>query len=170
MSDAPKLSQVYLIDTETGERLVFQHNPAEISDSKDANYASAKIPGSSHPAYQFVSGEARKLAIKIELFQGDVKQQVRWLQSLAYPEYSIYTFKRPPHPITLMWGMMYAREQWIVKSVNVKSYYLFDPVTLEPRRADVDLALEEYSINPVDYQTIRTPLQDMISGLLGGGA
>jgi hypothetical protein len=58
----------YLVDADTGERLEFQYNPNSISDEKSTDYATIKIPGMSHPRYQYVAGEPRRIAFKVELF------------------------------------------------------------------------------------------------------
>jgi len=66
----------YLVDADTGERLEFQYNPNNISDEKSTSYAAIKIPGMSHPRYQYVAGEPRRIVFKIEFFKGPVKQKV----------------------------------------------------------------------------------------------
>ena len=66
----------YLVDADTGERLEFQYNPNSISDEKSTDYATIKIPGMSNPRYQYVAGEPRRIAVKVELFKGPVKQKV----------------------------------------------------------------------------------------------
>ena len=68
----------YLVDADTGERLEFQYNPNSISDEKSTDYATIKIPGMSHPRYQYVAGGARQLNFKISLFMKDVKKNVEW--------------------------------------------------------------------------------------------
>lgn len=50
----------YLVDVDTGDYLDFQYNPNDIVDEKSTAYAAIKIPGMSHPRYQYVAGEPRK--------------------------------------------------------------------------------------------------------------
>ena len=45
----------YLVDVDTGDYLDFQYNPNDIVDEKSTAYAAIKIPGMSHPRYQYVS-------------------------------------------------------------------------------------------------------------------
>lgn len=74
----------YLVDVVTRERLAFQYNPNDIVDSKATTYATLVVPGMSHPRYQYVAGDARKISFTASFYSGDVQQQVAWLQSLLY--------------------------------------------------------------------------------------
>lgn len=87
----------FLVDYDTGDYLEFQHNPNDLLDEKAASYAAIRIPGMSHPRYQYVSGEPRRIAFRIELFKGDVKGQVEWLRSLLYPEHAGTMLRNAPH-------------------------------------------------------------------------
>ena len=66
-----------------------------------------KIPGMSHPRYQYVAGEPRRIAFKVELFKGPVKQKVDWLRSLQYPEHAGTMLKNAPHRVLLIFGDLY---------------------------------------------------------------
>ena len=100
----------YLVDADTGERLEFQYNPNSISDEKSTDYATIKIPGMSHPRYQYVAGEPRRIAFKVELFKGPVKQKVDWLRSLQYPEHAGTMLKNAPHRVLLIFRLPYLPE------------------------------------------------------------
>jgi len=134
----------YLVDVDTGERLEFQYNPNEISDEKSTAYAAIKVPGMSHPRYQFVAGEARKISFKVEFFKGPVKERVRWLQSLQYPEHDGTMLKNAPHRVLFIFGDLFPGVVCIVPSVKARFFHLFDQSTLAPQRAEVDVTLEEY--------------------------
>jgi hypothetical protein len=54
----------------TRESLEFQYNPDEIADEKSADFATIKVPGMSHPRYQYVSGGARCIVFKLTFFKG----------------------------------------------------------------------------------------------------
>jgi phage protein U len=69
----------YLVDAVTRERLAFQYNPNDIVDSKSTSYATLVVPGMSHPRYQFVAGDARKISFTVSFYQKDVQKQVAWL-------------------------------------------------------------------------------------------
>lgn len=60
----------YLVDVDTGDYLDFQYNPNDIVDEKSTAYAAIKIPGMSHPRYQYVAGEPRKIGFKLVFFKG----------------------------------------------------------------------------------------------------
>lgn len=151
-SDKPR--QGYLVDTITGERLTFPINPAEITDDKAAAYANIKVPGLSHPRYQFIAGEARRISFKLELFKGPVKQQVNWLRSLLYPERSGALLKCAPHRVLFFFGTVYPGVPCIVTQVKVRYFGLFES-SLLPQRAEVEITLEEYREQSVNYKTIR---------------
>jgi len=134
----------YIVDIDSGERLEFQYNPGSITDEKSTSYATIKIPGMSHPKYQYVSGEPRRIAFKIEFFKGPVKQKVDWLRSLQYPEHVGSMLKNAPPRIIFIFGDLYPGITCIVKQVKVRYFGLFDQATLNPQRAEVDISLEEY--------------------------
>ena len=67
----------YIVDVVTRESLEFQYNPDEITDEKSTDFATIKVPGMSHPRYQYVAGEARRIAFKISFFKGPVQGEGR---------------------------------------------------------------------------------------------
>ena len=78
----------HLVDAETGQRLKFQHNPNDIVEEKSTALAAIKIPGLSHPRYQYVAGEPRKISFLLLFFKGAIEESVDWLRSLLYPEHA----------------------------------------------------------------------------------
>ncbi len=145
----------YLVDVENRERLEFQYNPNEIGDDKSSHYAEVKIPGISHPKYQFVSGGIRQVSFKLSLFKGEIKQQVAWLQSLLYPEHSGTTLKSAPHRVIFILGELYPGVTCIVRNVKARYFNLFDQNSLAPQQAEVDVTLEEWVDKSVSYNQIR---------------
>jgi hypothetical protein len=145
----------YLVDTVTRERLAFQYNPSDIVDSKATSYAAIVVPGMSHPRYQYVAGDARKISFTVTLYQGDVRKQVAWLQSLLYPTLDGSQVKTAPHPVLFFFGELYPGLACLVREVRAHYSYLFDPDTLQPRRADVELTLEELVERSVSYREVR---------------
>lgn len=146
---------VYLVDVVTRERLLFQHNPDEITDEKSADFAAIKVPGMSHPRYQYVAGEARRIAFKITFFKGPVKEKVAWLQSLLYPEHEKTMLRNAPHKVLFFFGDLYPGVLCIVKSVRVRYFHMFDGSSLLPQHAEVDMTLEEIVEKSVDYRKVR---------------
>ncbi len=139
----------------TRESLQFQFNPEEISDEKSADYAAVKVPGLSHPRYQFVAGEARRISFKLSFFKGPVKRNVDWLRSLVYPEHQKTMMKNAPHRVLFFFGDLYPGLTCIVRQVNARCFDIFDPATLLPQHAEVDLTLEEVVDRSVDYRQVR---------------
>ncbi len=145
----------YLVDVDSGARLAFQHNPNDIADEKSTAYANIKVPGMSHPRYQYVAGEARRIAFKIVLFKGPVKQKVQWLRSLLYPEHAGTMLKNAPHRVLLIYGDLYPGTLCIVRQVKARYFHMFDRDNLLPQHAEVDIVLEEYAGASVNYSEVR---------------
>ncbi len=155
MSLEDKEITAYLVDYDTRERLEFQYNPNEIVDDKGTDYATIKIPGMSHPRYQFVAGEPRKINFKVVFFKGDVKKKVHWLRSLLYPEHAGTMLKNAPHRVLFFFGDLYPGVLCIVKQVRARYFHLFGREDLMPEHAEVDLQLEEYVKQSVSYKDVR---------------
>lgn len=86
-------SRCFILDPLTGERLVFQHAPAQIKDDRDANFKEASIPGSHGPKITPSSGGRRAIQFLLDWVVEDdedrtptwVVRQIQFLQSLTYP-------------------------------------------------------------------------------------
>jgi hypothetical protein len=169
----------------TSERLEFQYNPDDIADDKSTDYAEVEIPGMSHPRYQYVSGKPRKIAFKLHLFKGPVKEKVHWLRSLLYPEHAgwqrhgQYDLRRhspstryfiiplinpaylgsrlnnAPHRVLFIFGDLYPGVECVVSNVKARYFHMFDRDNLLPQHAEVDLVLEEYVDESVNYTEVR---------------
>lgn len=150
----------YLVDVETGEKLVFQFNPEALDDTKETDYATIDVPGMSHPKVQFTSGGARSVAFTLRLYKTDqseqVEGQIRWLQSLQYPEYDEDGYLvAGPHRVLFVFGTMFTgNSKFVVK--NVKPHYtnMFTP-ELAVRYAEVSVELLECIEESVDYRDVR---------------
>jgi len=145
----------YLVDVVTRERLAFQYNPNDIVDSKATTYATLVVPGMSHPRYQYVAGDARKISFTASFYTGAVQQQVAWLQSLLYPAHEGTMLKTAPHLVLFFFGALYPGIKCIVREVRTHYAYLFDPDTLQPQRAEVEVTLEEIIEQSVSYREVR---------------
>ncbi len=131
----------FLVDLETRERLEFQYNPSEITDEKTAHYATVRVPGLSHPKYQFVAGGERRIAFTLHLFKGHIQERIAWLQSLLYPEEAETFPKRAPYRVLLMMGDLYPGITCVIRDVRVQYLGLFDSIDLTPQRVEVRLNL-----------------------------
>ena len=154
MQTTPPLT-AYLVDTITRERLAFQYNPNEIVDSKSASYATLTIPGMSHPRYQYIAGDARKISFTVTFYKGEVRRQVAWLQAFLYPTHQGSMLKQAPHPVLFFFGDLYPGLACLVREVRAHYAYLFDPATLQPQRAEVEITLEEIVSQSVNAAEVR---------------
>ena len=145
----------YLIDSESGDELEFQYNPSDVVDEKSTNFAAIRIPGMSHPRYQYVAGEPRKIAFRLQFFKGEVREKVAWLQSLQYPEHADTMLKNAPHRVIFVFGELFPGVLCVVRDVKARFHGLFEPETLLPQQADVDVVLEEYVDESVPYSEVR---------------
>ncbi len=150
-----KALTAYLVDVVTRERLAFQYNPNDIVDSKATSYATLVVPGMSHPRYQFVAGDARKISFTVTFYQRDVKKKVAWLQALLYPTHDASMLKQAPHQVLFFFGELYPGTTCLVREVRAHYSYLFDPATLLPLRADVEMTLEEVVAQSVNASEVR---------------
>lgn len=145
----------YLVDAVTRERMEFQYNPSDITDSQGATYATTAVPGMSHPHYQYVSGEARKIAFTAIFYGDDVEKKANWLRSLLYPTHTGKRLTQSPHTVLFFFGELYPGTPCLVREVRARYSYLFAPETLLPRRADVEITLEEVVTKSVNAREVR---------------
>ncbi|MHB0998522.1 MAG: CIS tube protein [Armatimonadota bacterium] len=153
--DSTIITTGYLVDVVTRESLEFQYNPDEITDEKSTDFATIKVPGMSHPRYQYVAGEARRITFKLSFFKGDVKKKVTWLQSLLYPEHEKTMLRTAPHKVLFFFGDLYSGVPCIVRQVRVRYFHMFDQANLLPQHAEVDIVLEEIVNKSVSYSEVR---------------
>ena len=145
----------YLVDVVTRKKMSFQYNPDEINDEKSTDFATIKVPGMSHPRYQYVSGEARKISFKLVFFKGPVKKKVAWLQSFLYPQHEKTMLKNAPHKVLFFFGDLYTGTLCIVRQVRVRYFHMFDKDNLLPQHAEVEITLEEIVQKSVSYKQVR---------------
>ena len=145
----------YIVDVVTHESLEFQYNPDEITDEKSTDFATIKVPGMSHPRYQYVAGEARKISFKVSFFKGPVREKTAWLQSLLYPQHEKTMLKNAPHKVLFFFGDLYPGVMCVVRQVRARYFHMFDRDNLLPPHAEVDLTLEEIVVKSVDYTAVR---------------
>ena len=144
-----------IVDVVTRESLEFQYNPDEITDEKSTDFATIKVPGMSHPRYQYVAGEARRITFKVSFFKGPVKKKVAWLQSLLYPQHEKTMLKSAPHKVLFFFGDLYPGVLCIVRQARTRYFHMFDRDSLLPQRAEVELTLEEIVPKSVSYTEVR---------------
>jgi len=140
----------YLVDTVTGERMIFQYNTIA-SETCGVDYADQATLGRSVPMFHYKGGKARELSLPIaltmrEYSRHDVRRNVRWLQSLCYPDYQNDSqVSRSPHPVVLVQGKLYNKDTWLVRDCNIEWGQTMDPINMLPESATVTLTLVETS-------------------------
>lgn len=136
------------------ERITFQFNPPKIGESKSANYALLKVPGNSDPIMHFVSGEIHEVSFVLEFYgTDDVKDKVRWLQALQYPEFGATMLEHGPPLVLFNMGSLF-NETFVVKSANPQ----WGPIwtnELLPRQAAVQMVLFEYTRKQISKSGFR---------------
>lgn len=148
-------SKAYLVCVETGESLELQFAPNDFTEEVATSWAAIKIPGASAPRRQWVSGEARKLPVKIDFYRlPDIRGRVRWIQSLQFPSYQNGHLVASPCRVMLVFGGLYDGVTWIVTATKVRWHDLF-AADLTPLRAEVEIQLEEYRESSPDYREMR---------------
>ena len=153
--DIGRVTTGYLVDAVTRESLEFQYNPDQILDEKGSDFAAIKVPGMSHPRYQYVSGEARVIAFKLTFFKGPVREKVAWLRSLLYPEHEKTMMKTAPHKVLFFFGDLYDGTPCIVRQVRARYFHMFDRDSLLPQHAEVEIVLEEMVSRSVSCGEVR---------------
>lgn len=139
----------FIVDTKTRERLAFQYN-VESKEKYSTNYQVYEPLARSTPIYQYRGGKDRVLDLPIVFTmksdsRDDVLKSVRWLHSLAYPDYDGDEASLAPHKVVVVQGELYKEDVWIVREFSVEWGPAKDPVTQIPSEATVNLSLVEVS-------------------------
>jgi hypothetical protein len=62
--------------------------------------------------------------------------------------------KNAPHRVILIFGDLYPGVTCIVRQVKARFFGLFDQTNLAPQRAEVDISLEEYVDQSVNWSEV----------------
>lgn len=147
-----KITKGFIIDEVTKEVLKFQYNPEQLSISKTPQWASIAIPGMSNPKYQFAGGGDKKISFTLDFYidhkmsKKHIAQALDFLESLTYPDYGKdrgTNFLRGAHPVLFTFGQYIVNFRGFLSNYTATPQYLFDPVTLLPYRAQVEIELTE---------------------------
>jgi len=74
---------------------------------------------------------------------------------LLYPEHAGTMLKNAPHRVIFMFGDLYTGVLCVVRQVKARFFHMFDRDNLLPQHAEVDVMLEEYIDQSVDYSEVR---------------
>ena len=106
-ADSRAKTRSYIINTETGEKMMFQFNPTNLPYSRSVRYTDITSPGMSYPLTQYAGGDARSFSVELFYFDkpysGKINNARLFLESLMPPEYNDSDYVKPP-VITFAWG------------------------------------------------------------------
>lgn len=108
-----------------------------------------------HRRYQYMVGEPHKIGFKLVFSKGPVKESVDWLGSLLYPVNLGTMLKNSPHRVIFMFGDLYPGVICVVRQVKARSFHMFDRDNPLHQHAEVEVMLEEYIDQSVDYSQVR---------------
>jgi|GEM_PF-206238 len=147
----------FLVNEVTLEKLIFQFNPQEITDSRSVAFEKIQVPGLSHPVLQFTAGDGRKLSFLLEFsavgYNRDIMADIRWLQSLQYPQWGEGAIKSAPPRVAFVFGKL-LRLRGVIASTQV-TYRRWAPDLARLLEASVTIDFEEYVPKSVDMLEVR---------------
>lgn len=134
--------QLYFVIIKTLERLNIQFIPDVLHWNRTVKEGDIIIVGRNNPVEHYITGTdtiSFKLTLHaLEESRADVIKRAKWIKSLTYN--NGYNSARPR--IRLVWGDMFNKEVWVVKSVDL-DFRLFDKVNgMLPTLAGVDVVLQ----------------------------
>lgn len=137
-----------LVDFDTTERMEWDLNPEEFTDTDGANFAGIEVPGMSHPRLQFAGGAERTLTFTLPLHYGalrdsrTVAQSIDLLRSWLYADYDRTLMTAPPHRLLVCFGDRWQNEKWVMTQCEI-NYVRFDKDGA-PLHATAAITLTEY--------------------------
>lgn len=148
----------FIVDTVTGGRLIFQYNVAA-KESGGADYTMHAALARSIAIPHYKGGQDRVLELPIimtmqDFTRDDVRRSVRFLESLAYPDYNGDEASLAPHPVVIIMGKMYAQDLWLVRNYNIEWGDSRDPITQLPSEAVVNLTLFEVALRGKSHNEV----------------
>lgn len=149
----------FIVDTVTKERLVFQYN-VSARESGGADYAIHQVLARSVPKFHYKGGKERVLELPLvftmqERARSDIRRSVRFLQGLAYPDYSNGgELETAPHPVVVVQGRLYSQDRWLVRDFNIQWGDAMDPVSQLPSEVQVNLTLVEIRSRAKTYNEV----------------
>lgn len=144
-ADSRAKSRSYIINNDTGEKLVFQFNPTSVPYSRGAEYSEIKAPLMSYPLTQYAGGTSR--SFKVELFMydrpssGKIEEARLKLESYLPPEYNDPEFIKPP---SLTFAFGYFVKKCVLEQLEVNDE-LFDE-NGNPTQTRFTLSLKQIGI------------------------
>jgi hypothetical protein len=165
------------LQTETGDRIDFQFNPAELSVVKRTSWKAEDAPGKNAPQQRFQSGQPATMSLSMLIDSTDtgtpVTRKTDLLMKLVTVDASLPTHDqkrqagRPPL-VTFHWGPINSF-QAVVESLTIKFTFFTHDGT--PLRARCDVTLKQYdddAVLPRQNPTSGTPHPHAVHQLAPG--
>ena len=164
----PNIARVY--DTEL--TFVFFDNESGVQEAAQANYNSMEVIGRPESFKTFSNTNNKVITLPFrfmaqgldqvgdirEAIEKEVTRPVRFLDSLQYPiEDEVSQIGYAPPPVYVQIGNL-LRIRAIVTDVSINWTQPFDPETLLPLGAEVDVTFEVVRQTPVNYMTAGGPV------------
>lgn len=152
------------------DTFIFQYFPETVTDSQPVDYEKVRVPGASHPLYQWVSGGPRVISFRAiftserinppgvvdvqNRFNVDINGALAVLRSFRHPTYDDTSVvrARPPQRLGLvMPGTFLSAIPFVPVTVvmtDLRVEYRAWHAAGVPRHAEVDLTFEEVVQNP----------------------
>ena len=159
-----KPTKGFLVDEVTKEVLRFQYNPSELSISRQPTWASIVVPGLSNPKVQFINGGDHKVSFKLDFYHDGqetarIAKVIAFIESLTYPDFGAnagLNMRRGAHPVLFNLGEFFVNMRCYVSNYTAKPEYLFDPKTMLPLKASIDIELTEMMYEGSGKNTFRS--------------
>lgn len=124
-ADSNATTKSYIINNDTGEKMVFQYNPEKVPYSRSARYSDITAPGMSYPLTQYSGGEAREFSFELFMYDnpysGKIDSARQFLEELLPPEYNTESFTKPP---TFTFAYGYFVKKCVLQQLQVNDEWM----------------------------------------------
>lgn len=133
--------RLYFIALQSLERLEIQFVPEELNLTRQPSVQQIEIVGQNLPKVQQQGGE-RRLNFELDFYASDDNRQdvmtkCLWLESLTYRNGADV----PAEKVRLIFGELFSRDVWVVKSVNYRLKQFHKQFGYLPCQAYVNIEL-----------------------------
>lgn len=146
---------MFIVASDSKERLELQFVPFELSYSRNANHADFEVIGRNLPRVQYTGGKAGLILtidfVSVEDDRTDVVRNCTWLESLAASN----GYEKSQEKIVLVFGNLFRMKEWVIKDINIQYANMHGDLDFLPAEASVKLTLACVSDYNQTYDDIR---------------
>jgi hypothetical protein len=132
-------NKIYFVLLESLEEVHAQYVPLAADGNRQAKYAEVQPAGMNNPSFHYVGGsEDLKMSVSFTTeneTRSDVKEKVNKFRSLCNADGK----EAPPEKIKIVFGGMFDKSKWLLKSVAYKYELFNDEFNFSPDMAKIDL-------------------------------